>query len=56
MFFHFPIACIRRSNSADSCTLQITGSGQLFMLVSNVREQDLEGSGRVFYLSAWQKI
>lgn len=49
-FLHFPIACNRRSDIADSCILQNTGSNQVYILVSNVREQDLVVYGRVFFI------
>lgn len=49
-FLHFPIAFNHKSDIADSCIFQNAGSSQVYILVSNVTEQDLVVYGRVFFI------
>lgn len=50
-FLHFPIAFNHKSYTADSCITQITDSSQINILISNVKEHDLDVSGRDFIFS-----
>lgn len=50
-FLNFPIAFNHESDSTDSCITRITGSSQINILISNVREYYLDVSGRDFIFS-----
>lgn len=54
-FLHFPIAFSHKSDNADSCVTQITDSSQINILISNVREHDLDVSDRGFIFSGIAK-